>query len=94
MIMDFIRSQEQAGRAVESVCAVLREQGLQVAARTYRAARARAAAVMLRDDRHADRDTVRRRARSVAAGTHPSTTSIGLGPAPPGRLANLRTDSP
>ena len=45
MIMDFIRSQEQAGRAVESVCAVLREQGLQVAARTYRAARARAAAV-------------------------------------------------
>ena len=30
MIMDFIRSQELAGRAVESVCAVLREQGVQV----------------------------------------------------------------
>lgn len=37
MIMDFIRSQEQLGRSVESVCRVLREQGLQVAARTYRA---------------------------------------------------------
>ncbi|GAA1757019.1 hypothetical protein GCM10009810_15670 [Nostocoides vanveenii] len=45
MIMDFIRSQELAGRAVESVCAVLREQGVQVAARTYRAARSRGAVV-------------------------------------------------
>ena len=40
MIMDFIRSQEQVGRSVESVCRVLRQQGLQVAARTYRAAKA------------------------------------------------------
>lgn len=39
MIMDFIRSQEAAGRSVESVCRVLREQGLQVAARTYRASK-------------------------------------------------------
>ncbi|WP_344086001.1 hypothetical protein [Nostocoides veronense] len=38
--MDFIRSQEAMGRSVESVCRVLREQGLQVAARTYRAHRA------------------------------------------------------
>ena len=35
--MDFIRSQAEQGRAVESVCRVLSEQGLQVAARTYRA---------------------------------------------------------
>lgn len=39
MIIDFIRGQQQAGRSVESVCRVLSEQGLQVAARTYRAAR-------------------------------------------------------
>ena len=38
--MDFIRSQEAMGRSVESVCRVLREQGLQVAVRTYRAHRA------------------------------------------------------
>ena len=37
MILDFIRSQQERGRAVESVCRVLSEQGLQVAARTYRA---------------------------------------------------------
>jgi hypothetical protein len=41
MIMDFIRCQQQQGRAVESVCRVLSEQGLQVAARTYRAWQAR-----------------------------------------------------
>jgi hypothetical protein len=43
--MDFIRSQQRAGRSVESVCRVLREQGVQVAARTYRASRAGVAAV-------------------------------------------------
>ena len=37
MIMDFIRVQHEQGLPVESVCRVLRVQGLQVAARTYRA---------------------------------------------------------
>jgi hypothetical protein len=40
MIIDFIRGQEQQGRTVESVCRVLSGQGLQVAARSYRAAKA------------------------------------------------------
>ena len=35
--MGFIDEQRTEGRAVESVCRVLREQGCQVAARTYRA---------------------------------------------------------
>lgn len=35
--MGFIDEQSSQGRAVESVCRVLREQGCQVAARTYRA---------------------------------------------------------
>ena len=39
MIMAFIDEQRDQGRVVESVCKVLREQGCQVAARTYRAAR-------------------------------------------------------
>lgn len=39
MIIDFIRSQERAGRSVESACRVLRELDCQVAARTYRAAK-------------------------------------------------------
>jgi putative transposase len=39
--MDFIRGQVQQGRAVESVCRVLSEQGWRVAARTYRAWQAR-----------------------------------------------------
>jgi transposase InsO family protein len=34
--MAFIADQQAAGRAVESICRVLREQGCQVAARTYR----------------------------------------------------------
>ena len=37
MIMAFIDEQRDQGRVVESVCKVLREQGCQVAARTYRA---------------------------------------------------------
>ena len=36
MIMAFIDEQRDQGRVVESVCKVLREQGCQVAARTYR----------------------------------------------------------
>lgn len=36
MIIAFIDQQRAQGMAVESVCRVLREQGLQVAARTYR----------------------------------------------------------
>ena len=37
MILGFIEGQRAKGRAVESVCKVLREQGVQIAARTYRA---------------------------------------------------------
>jgi len=37
MIVGFIDQMRAEGHAVESVCRVLREQGLQVAARTYRA---------------------------------------------------------
>ena len=40
MIMGFIDAMIGQGHAVESVCRVLREQGCQVAARTYRAWRA------------------------------------------------------
>jgi len=40
MIMGFIDEMRAEGHAVESTCRVLREQGLQVAARTYRAWRA------------------------------------------------------
>lgn len=40
MIMGFIDTMRAEGHAVETVCRVLREQGLQVAARTYRAWRA------------------------------------------------------
>ena len=39
--MGFIDEQRAQGRVVESVCRVLREQGCQVAARTYRAWRTR-----------------------------------------------------
>jgi putative transposase len=37
LILGFIEEQRAKGRAVESVCQVLRSQGVQVAARTYRA---------------------------------------------------------
>ncbi len=40
MIMGFIDTMRAEGHAVESVCRVLREQGCQIAARTYRAWRA------------------------------------------------------
>lgn len=50
MIMGFIDTLRAQGHAVESVCAVLREQGCQVAARTYRAWRsARPAARTISD---------------------------------------------
>jgi hypothetical protein len=35
-MMGFIDAQRSHGHAVESICRVLREQGCQVAARTYR----------------------------------------------------------
>lgn len=41
MIMNFIDSLRTNGFAVESICRVLREQGCKIAARTYRAWRAR-----------------------------------------------------
>ncbi len=41
MIMGFIDTLRADGRAVESICRVLREQGCQIAARTYRAWRSR-----------------------------------------------------
>ena len=44
MIMGFIDELRSQGHAVESVCAVLRQEGCQVAARTYRAWRSRRAA--------------------------------------------------
>lgn len=50
MIVAFIDEQRTKGRAVESICTVLREQGLQVAARTYRAMKRRAPSVRDRDD--------------------------------------------
>jgi len=40
MIIGFIDQMRTEGRTVESVCAVLREQGCQIAARTYRAMKA------------------------------------------------------
>jgi putative transposase len=48
--MGFIDTMRSAGHAVESVCRVLREQGCQVAARTYRAWRARRPAARTHSD--------------------------------------------
>jgi len=50
LIVAFIDEQRAKGRAVESVCAVLREQGVQVAARTYRAIRRREPSLRTRGD--------------------------------------------
>jgi putative transposase len=41
--MGFIHTMRAEGHAVESICRVLREQGCQIAAQTYRAWRARRA---------------------------------------------------
>jgi putative transposase len=55
MIMGFVDALRTEGYAVESVCRVLREQGCQVAARTYRAwCRARPAARTVSDARVVD----------------------------------------
>jgi putative transposase len=45
MIIAFIDQMRSEGAAVESICRVLREQGCQIAARTYRAWRSRRPAV-------------------------------------------------
>jgi putative transposase len=50
LIVGFIDEQRAKGRAVESVCAVLRGQGVQIAARTYRALKSREASVRDRLD--------------------------------------------
>ena len=44
MMMGFIDTMRSEGHAVESICRVLREQGCQIAARTYRAWRGGAVA--------------------------------------------------
>ncbi|KFC50361.1 hypothetical protein GY12_20220 [Micrococcus luteus] len=43
MIMGFIDQMRAKGHAVESICRVLRQEGCQIAARTYRAWRRRSA---------------------------------------------------
>lgn len=50
MIVGFIDEQRAAGRGVESICRALREQGLPVAPRTYRAWKSRPAAARTLDD--------------------------------------------
>jgi putative transposase len=50
--MGFIDTMRSQGHAVESVCRVLREQGCQVAARTYRAWRSRRASARTVSDAH------------------------------------------
>lgn len=52
MIMGFIDSLREQGYAVESVCRVLREQGCQIAARTYRAWRHSAPSARTISDAH------------------------------------------
>lgn len=52
MIMGFIDTLRSEGHAVESVCRVLREQGLKVAARTYRSWRAARPAARVISDAH------------------------------------------
>jgi len=55
MMMGFIDAMRADGFAVESVCRVLREQGCQIAARTYRAWKAgRVAARTISDARVVD----------------------------------------
>jgi transposase InsO family protein len=65
--MGFIDEQRSQGRAVESVCRVLREQGCQVAARTYRAWKTRQPA-----DRTVSDAIVVDRIRSLAWTTDPN----------------------
>jgi putative transposase len=50
--MGFIDTRRAEGHAVESICRVLREQGCQVAARTYRAWRTRPPAARTVSDAH------------------------------------------
>ena len=61
MMMGFIDTMRSEGHAVESICRVLREQGCQIAARTYRAWRGRHVAARTITDAHvldAVRDTL------------------------------------
>jgi hypothetical protein len=52
MMMGFIDTMRSEGHAVESICRVLREQGCQIAARTYRAWRGRHVAACTITDAH------------------------------------------
>ena len=65
--MGFIDAMRAEGHAVESICRVLREQGCQIAARTYRAWK----------------NPHRRVARPDASVTQRSSTRSGTWPGPP-----------
>ena len=75
--MGFIDTMRSQGHAVESVCRVLREQGCQVAARTYRAWRAQRPAARTVSDAHVV-DAVRDIAWCVGADGRRKLTAEGL----------------
>ena len=75
--MGFIDSMRAAGHAVESICRVLREQGCQVAARTYRAWRSRPPAARTISDAQV-MDAVRAAAWTVDDQGRPRLTAEGL----------------
>ena len=75
--MGFIDAQRAEGRAVESVCRVLREQGCQVAARTYRAWRTARPSARTVSDAHVV-DAIRDIAWKVDAHGRAKLTPEGL----------------
>ena len=77
LIMGFIDTMRAEGHAVESTCRVLREQGCQVATRTYRAWRANAPAARTISDAHVV-DTVRGIAWNVDAASNRKLAAEGL----------------
>jgi hypothetical protein len=83
--MGFIDTMRGEGHAAESICRVLREQGCQVAARTYRAWKTRAPAARTISDADVV-DAVRQIARTTSPDGRPQLTPEGLY----GRLEMLR----
>jgi hypothetical protein len=75
--MGFIDTMRSEGRAVESICRVLRQQGVQVAARTYRAWRAGRPAARVISDAHVV-DAVRSAAWTTDSGGRQQLTPEGL----------------
>jgi putative transposase len=75
--MGFIDAMRADGHAVESICRVLREQGCQVAARTYRAWRIRRPAARTISDAGSQYTSIRFTEHLAREGIRPSVGSVG-----------------